>query len=94
MIVFNVRGTSDLKCKCESWLSHWETFSKQKATKCCVANCFNPAEVGAHVRIHNHPAEIIYIAPMCHVHNQSVMGFGISPNITLVSANRRDTCDR
>jgi hypothetical protein len=29
---------------------------------------------------------------MCHVHNQSVMGFGISPNINLVSANRRLTC--
>lgn len=92
MIVFNVKGTSGEKCSCESWLSHWEKFSKQRANKCCVMNCNNPPEVGAHIRIHNHPATDVYIVPMCHVHNQSVMGFGISPNINLVSANRRLTC--
>jgi hypothetical protein len=50
MKVTNITGTSDKRCKCDSWLEHWELISKEEATNCAVVQCKRAAKVGAHVR--------------------------------------------
>jgi hypothetical protein len=88
----NINGTSDHKCKCSSWLKHWETFSDETAGLCVEKSCTSSAEVGAHVQkegVDQH----WYIIPLCTAHNnkkgQTIDLYG-SP--TFVSANVSETC--
>lgn len=69
--VKNKKGTSDdeLPRGCVSWKDYWEAKSgKRWPSKCCVENCKNKAEVGAHV-YKTGESEMVYIIPMCNEHN-------------------------
>ncbi|GEO81425.1 hypothetical protein ROR02_15560 [Pararhodospirillum oryzae] len=97
--VKNANGTSDLKCKCGSWIAHWEKYSEEEAVFCCVEGCLEEAEHGAHVVISktglNDPEKHFYIVPMCHKHNiQRGKEFVVNAETAFVWANKAKTCDR
>lgn len=51
MKVININNTSDHTCRCDSWLAHWENYSKSPLNRSCyVLGCTNKPEVGAHVK--------------------------------------------
>ncbi|MGJ3350981.1 hypothetical protein AAZR23_16025 [Morganella sp. Je.2.23] len=96
MKVTNINGTSDHKCKCDSWIKHWEEFSKQTADKCSVKGCSSDAEVGAHVQKSGSTDECWYIVPFCRKHNQSSEDAVLELNAgtDLEPANVSKTCGK
>ena len=86
-------------CSCGSWLAHWEKFSKQKAHKCSVYKCDEPATVATHI---TRPAAEsddyktdAYLVPMCATHNAKHEEIFRSKNsVTFVWANVEETCGR
>jgi len=96
MIVNNLNGTSDNICKCGSWLNHWKNFSGQSLPdRCPVKNCGNKPEVGAHVQKNSSYDKNWYIIPICQDCNaKTYSSLEISDYITLVSANKSETCDK
>jgi hypothetical protein len=51
MRVKNVNGTSELDCKCGSWLEHWKKFSGTTLpTYCYEKSCTKNPTLGAHVQ--------------------------------------------
>lgn len=93
----NEKGTSNRSCNCNSWLAHWEKYSKSKAGKCAVSSCNEAATVGAHI---TRPAAQnedykthSYIVPMCSSHNsQHEETFQSKSTLTFVWANVSKTC--
>ena len=72
MKIRNINGTSDTKCKCGSWLKHWENFSGQAVPSFCpVSACLNKDLVGAHVQKGGSSTDQKwYIYPLCAHHNK------------------------
>lgn len=69
--VKNEKGTSDNNPPkgYSSWKEYWKgKLKKAWPSKCCVKNCKNKAEVGAHV-YKTINSKIVYIVPMCNEHN-------------------------
>jgi hypothetical protein len=96
MRVINLNGTSDNVCRCGSWLNHWKNFSGQSLpNRCSVMNCNNNLEVGAHVQKDGSYDKNWYIVPICQDCNaKTYSSLEISDYITLVSANKSETCDK
>ncbi len=94
MKIANINGTSDTTCKCGSWLKHWENFSYQKASVCGVLGCHNGDLVGAHVQKAESTDAKWYIYPLCKAHNQSSGTLEVTTSFALVSANKKETCDK
>lgn len=96
MKVTNINGTSDNKCKCGSWIKHWEKFSKLTADKCCVKGCTSAATDGAHVQKSGSTDGCWYIVPFCHAHNTSAKDtiLELKDGTHLVSANVSETCGK
>ena len=93
--ITNINGTSDTACKCGSWLNHWKNFSGQIIpTFCPIYLCYNKELVGAHVQKANSTDNNWYIVPLCNEHNRSKSDLEISTDIKLVSANKKETCER
>lgn len=94
MKIKNINGTSDTTCKCGSWLKHWEKFSGQ-TTKCCQANsCAKTDVVGAHVQKATGSDNKWYIYPLCTEHNKHKGELEVSNSYKLVSANKKETCEK
>jgi hypothetical protein len=93
MKIKNINGTAGKNCNCDSWLSHWEKFTKQEAYTCSVPGCRNSDLVGAHVQIEGDQSW--YICPLCPSHNNKKGGeFEMSQFVKLVSANVSETCGK
>ncbi len=90
----NINGTSDTTCKCGSWLKHWEKFSGQTTQYCTEIKCTNKDLVGAHVQKADSTDNNWYIIPLCNSHNQSTGIMEVSDSYKLVSANKKETCDK
>lgn len=93
--VKNINGTSENNCKCGSWLKHWEKFSGKTATVCSAYGCNEKIDlVGAHVQ--KTTADMSwYILPLCKTHNAKSSELKISDSFyVLVSANKKETCDK
>jgi len=91
MKVKNLKGTSDKKCKCSSWLEHYKTFSEKDGKKCCC--CGKNADVGAHIQKNNDSNS--YIVPLCYACNKKDEIFEINLSVNdLVSANVKLTCGK
>lgn len=89
----NKRGTKDRACKCGSWKQHWINMSGEAwPALCSVAGCTNPASVGGHIINPDVSGE--YIVPMCESHNGVDYSFDLKGDITLVSANKSQTCEK
>jgi len=94
MTITNVNGTSDTACKCGSWLNHWKKFSGRTPPEYCpVVKCLGKDLVGAHVQKADSIDRNWYIAPLCSKCNaQSGGRLEVADWVTLVSANKSDTC--
>ena len=68
--VKNRKRTSNNKLPegCSSWKEYWKDNKEYWPSKCCVKDCKNEAEVGAHV-YKTGESGIVYIIPMCNEHN-------------------------
>ena len=93
MIVKNINGTSQNKCKCGSWLQHWRNFSNQTATECRIKGCSRNDLIGAHVQKNVSYDNSWYIVPFCHLHNSSTIPVELVAGTNLVSANKSETCE-
>ncbi|MHB8104525.1 MAG: hypothetical protein ACYDG5_03185 [Dehalococcoidales bacterium] len=94
MKIKNINGTSQTTCACGSWLKHWEKFSNQTTAFCPVSTCLNKDLVGAHVQKSNSSDDKWYIYPLCNAHNQSKGELEVSDTYKLVSANKKETCEK
>lgn len=94
MKIKNINGTSQTKCVCGSWMNHWNRFSGQSVTFCPVVGCMNKDLVGAHVQKANSLDSHWYIYPLCNAHNQSTKELDVSDIYKLVSANKKETCEK
>ena len=94
MKIKNINGTSQTTCSCGSWLKHWGKFSGQIITYCPVKNCLDKNLVGAHVQKANSSDNKWYIYPLCNSHNQSTGELEVLDIFKLVSANKKETCEK
>ncbi len=94
MKIKNINGTSQNTCSCGSWLKHWEKFSGQTVTYCPVEKCLNKDLVGAHVQKADSSDGKWYIFPLCKIHNQAMGELQVSDSYRLVSANKKETCEK
>ena len=89
----NKKGTGERSCRCGSWKQHWLNFSDEKwPATCSVAGCNNSATLGAHIFNSNESGE--YIVPACESCNKLDSEFDLKVSITLVSANKSQTCEK
>ena len=95
MKVNNINGTSQNECSCGSWLRHWEIFSNLHANYCGESSCIEKSDlVGAHVLKDNSADKKWYILPLCKKHNASNEALEIYNASALVSANKKETCEK
>ena len=89
----NKSGTGIRNCKCGTWKQHWINFSgKEWPESCSVSGCSNKATLGAHVI--NAEVSGERIVPMCASCNSLTGYFNLKGNITLVRANKSETCEK
>ncbi|WNC17909.1 hypothetical protein [Brevibacillus brevis] len=87
----NKKGTGGRSCNCGSWKDHWINNSgKSWPSTCSIANCNNRPTLGAHVINSNVSGE--KIIPACDSCNKLNGEFTLKGGITLVSANKQQTC--
>lgn len=95
MRIRNINGTSQAACRCGSWLKHWENFSGQKTPLSCPAiRCSETKLLGAHVQKADGSDQRRYIYPLCEPHNRHTGELEVSDFYRLVSANKRETCEK
>jgi len=96
MKIRNINGTSQTTCRCGSWLKHWENFSRQPRPYSCPAfGCSKTDLLGAHVQKGGGSTnQKWYIYPLCADHNRYTGELEVSDAYRLVSANKRETCER
>lgn len=93
MKVRNINGINSNACYCKNWLTHWETFSCEKSSKCVEKTCTQDASVGAHVQKQDLNDGKWYIVPLCdHHNNQRGNELELYRLPKLVSANVSVTC--
>ena len=89
----NKAGTGERVCKCGSWKQHWVNFSKKPwPSQCSVAGCMNAPTLGAHII--NDDVKGEKIVPMCDSCNKKTGTFNLKDGISLVNANRSETCEK
>ena len=89
----NKNGTGDRVCSCGSWKQHWLNFSKKQwPDQCSVAGCTNRPTLGAHVFNDSVTGE--KIVPMCDSCNKISGTFNLKGGVTLVNANKSETCEK
>ncbi len=94
MKIKNINGTSQTTCACGSWLKHWKNFSRQTVTNCPADQCLKTDLVGAHVQKAASSDDKWYIYPLCTAHNQATGVMSVSDSYKLVSANKKETCEK
>lgn len=93
--VKNINGTSDTKCKCGSWIDHWQKYSTTKVGLCREVNCRSIATDGAHVQKADSSDNNWYIIPLCQQHNLlKWQELRVIDSTTFVPANKRETCEK
>lgn len=87
----NKGGTGSRSCNCGSWKQHWINVSgKSWPKKCSIQNCTNDATLGAHIINSSVSGE--KIVPVCDSCNKLSGEFTLKGGVTLVSANKQDSC--
>lgn len=88
----NKSGTGERSCACGSWKKHWINFSGESwPNQCSVSGCTNAPTLGGHVI--NAAVNGEWIVPMCDSCNKKNAPFNIEVGITLVKANKSETCE-
>lgn len=91
--VKNLHGTSQLSCRCGSWLKHWENYTGRSAAVCLAVGCHRQDLVGGHVKKVNSRDEDHYIVPICVGHNNEAGSYQVADN-SLAPASVQKTCGR
>lgn len=87
----NKGGTGTRSCSCGTWKQHWINCSNEPwPLFCSIDGCNNFATLGAHIFNPNVLGE--KIVPACDSCNRLPGEFNLKGGITLVSANKQDTC--
>ena len=87
----NKGGTSSRSCNCGTWRQHWINCSgKPWPDKCSISGCTNKATLGAHIINSGVSGE--KIVPACDSCNKLSGEFTLKDGVTLVSANKQETC--
>ncbi len=87
----NKGGTGNRSCKCGSWKQHWINYTgKSWPKECSVKGCTSDATLGAHIYNPNVSGE--KIVPACDPCNKLTGEFTLKDGVTLVPANKQDTC--
>ncbi|MBN2000926.1 hypothetical protein JW935_25500 [candidate division KSB1 bacterium] len=95
MKIKNINRTSQTTCVCGSWLDHWKKFSGQPVTHCPASRCLNEDLVGAHVQKGGDSKDPEwYIYPLCTDHSSYLGELEVSDSYMLISANKKETCER
>lgn len=95
--VKHIRGSSEVspKCKCGSWIKHWEKFSGKTRDKCSVVGCTEAAMKGAHIKIVDGTISSWYIMPVCESHNPPTNNEATVKSNTVFVPVRKDlTCEK
>jgi hypothetical protein len=93
----NINEMSQTPGACGSWLQHWENFSGQRKPEFCPAKgCMKIDLVGAHVQKADGTDDKWYIYPLCNTHSnlKSILPLDVSDNFNLVSADKKETCEK
>lgn len=91
----NLNGTTPNRCKCGSWLAHFQHYGTGTSTKCAVKGCSNLSEVGGHVKKISAIDSKWYIVPLCKACNKLTEGFYLKAVIKKpASANVAMTCGK
>lgn len=89
----NKGGTSTRSCKCGSWKQHWIKISGENwPSACSVKRCTTAPSLGGHIYNPNVSGE--KIVPMCSTCNARTDAFDLNGGVTLVSANKSETCEK
>ncbi len=89
----NKKGTGGRSCNCGSWKQHWINNSgKSWPTTCSIKGCNNPANLGAHIINSNVSGE--KIVPACDSCNKLNSEFDLKGGITVVTANKSESCEK
>lgn len=89
----NKNGTAERSCNCGSWKKHWINGSKKPwPSECSISGCSNAAVLGAHIINSDVSGE--YIVPACNACNNRSDSFNLKGGITLISANKQETCEK
>jgi len=94
MAIKDITGTAEATCACGAWLDHWAKFSGQRVRTCPVVGCNKTDLVGAHVQEVESAGYNQYIYPLCSGHNLTTGVLVVSDYYQLVSANKRETCEK
>jgi len=94
MRVKNINGTSQNVCRCGTWLQHWRNFSGQYTVTCRALSCPRSDISGAHVQKENSNDDRWYTVPFCALHNHSSYSVELETGTALVSANKKETCEK
>lgn len=87
----NKKGTGSRSCNCGSWKNHWiNNTNKSWPNTCSIAGCNNIATLGAHIINSSVSGE--RIVPACDSCNKLHGEFNLKGGVTLVSANKKETC--
>jgi hypothetical protein len=97
--VKNIKGTSDNKCECDSWIEHWKNEVGKHSTNCIVKSCNKVAEHGGHVIRTDTNNNKWYIIPLCSSHNnwKNNEEYELENHITdkeLAKASVNETCKK
>lgn len=89
----NKNGTTGRRCSCGSWKQHWLNYSRKSWPKnCSVYGCTTKPTLGAHIIHTNVSGE--KIVPMCNSCNSLSSFFSLNVGVTLINANKSQTCNR
>lgn len=89
----NKKGTANRDCKCGTWKQHWINNSgKTWPSTCSVSECSSSATLGGHIIHSDISGE--KIIPMCDSCNKLIDIFNLKVGITVVSANKSQTCEQ
>ena len=94
--VQHIKGSSRLpKCKCGSWIKHWEKFSGKTRDKCSVVGCTEDAMKGAHIEFVDGNISRWYIMPVCESHNPPTNEeVTVKSNTVFVPVRKDLTCEK
>ena len=87
----NKGGTGERACSCGTWKQHWLNYSgKSWPSVCSVQGCSAAPVLGGHVINTSVSGE--KIVPMCSSCNGLDTTFNLDGGVSLVSANKAETC--
>ncbi|KUO52321.1 MAG: hypothetical protein APF76_04615 [Desulfitibacter sp. BRH_c19] len=87
----NRGGTGSRSCNCGTWKQHWiNCLGKSWPNECSISGCTNKATLGAHII--NSEVSGEKIVPACDSCNKLSGEFTLKGGVTLVSANKKETC--